>query len=1164
MSSNQDLRRRDFLELAALAGTSAVLTNHASQAALEPGGGKVKSKESVYHIPDNEWRLWLDTEASWIHDRIYLPDEVVLENLPVNAPTGGWAALSDDRGMEVTLPGTVEQHHWGVTGLRRYRNDEYFFAWDDNQVRCGAYFGVSWWWKRIRIPATFAGKKILLRVRGARQRAEVYLNEQLIGYDIIDQTAFTCDATRAARPGSDNILAIRITNPGGRFDWVDGDTTTWNNGQFQRSHGFGGIDRGLLLEAHDPVYLSDVWVLNTREPRTVDAHTALTNDFPHVVNGHLYFSVLDSGGRSIKNQHIRVVVPPGAGHSFHARLECADAKLWDLETPNLYSLRVDFRSDDGRIADWRDVRFGFRWFEADGIGANAMLRLNGRRVRLFSAISWGFWGLNGLWPTPELAAKEVHAAKALNMNCLNFHRQIGREEVLRQQDELGLLRYMEVGGGREFAQGPPDGFCAKYMAEKLMRMFRQFRSHPALVMYCVQNEWSPDLKDPRILAMLRQLHAEDPSRIVTLKDGIVPPGEAWYRAGTWKLHYDHGNGFSGWWCQHTAGGGAGSWEDRYYRGPNAFMYRSEIRKQIVEWGEVGGSAVADNHELMVQQIKTAGGASYDLLDHQQILAAYNTFLERWGFRDAFPTASALFDALGVRCYQWWSILLENFRIAEHVDFCAMSGWESTAIENHSGIVDNLRNHKGPPALVAQSLQPVLPLAKLRQTVVSRGDAAVFDVFLVNETDLPVAGEVQVTLGHSLHGEIDLFHARVPEQTKDQFVYPIAANQSTGALLHPGSYTINAKLTGHPSRYQRNILVVDDSGPIKKGIRVGILGRSPGVAAELADLPGVHCEAYTGTEEYNMLLLGGGPAGTMIRGTQKVSGTPIPWLFENHCTGGTGQIRFVFNALPRHAVEVTLYFAEIQHSAVKQRQFDVQINGRTVLRKFDIFAAAGGGNRAVQRRFEIVPDKGTIVIEPGEVQHGKAAFAGIKIQTPGRTITAYFGPEPIKQHLGPKELIWKPYQSAADLTPQIAERIAGGIPLLVVTDNQFFSDCAAGNLARLGAFEYHGHVGSLRSMDNWMGNWIFVRQHPLYQGLPVNCAMKDDYQVPFFNADGLLLTGSEVEIAAGYSRDHDRNIGAATFTARLGKGRIVFHMMPRMQKIVQRRWLTNALDFLTAS
>jgi hypothetical protein len=1167
MANKNRMRRREILQLAALAGAGMAVAEKLPRGAAgeTPATAVTAPGDPVFfEIPDANWRLWPDIQAPWRGDHLYLPDEVVLENLPIYAPTGGWTVLDDKTGIAVTLPGTVEQHYWGQMGLRPYKTDEYFFAWDDPEVRCGAYYGVSWWWTRLKIPSSFAGKKLLLRIRGARQRAEVYLNEKLIGYDIIDQTAFTCDATVAARPGEENILAIRITNPGGRFDWPDGHTTVWNNGRFQRSHGFGGLDRGMVLEAHDHVYISDLWAFNTPSVRTVHAHAELHNDLTHDVAGQLRFTVADAQRTPIAHHEMAVKIPPGAGHVYRALIECPDAKLWEIDEPNLYRLHAQFQAAVPALADHRNVTFGFRWFEADGIGSNAMLKLNGCRIRLYTAISWGFWGFNGLWPQSELAEKEVRAAKALNMNCLNFHRQIGREEVLCQQDQLGLLRYMEVGGGEQFASRPADGFVARYMSEKLLRMFRQFRSHPSLVMYCVQNEWSPNLKNPAILAMLKRLHAEDPSRIVTLKDGVVPADEAWYRAGGWKLHYDHGNGFSGWWCQHTAGGGAGSWEDRYYCAPDDFMYRSDQRKQIVEWGEVGGSAVADNHALMVQQIKATGGKSYDLMDHQQILAAYEHFLDRWNFRGAFPTTAALFEALGERCYQWWSLLLENFRIAERVDICAMSGWESTAIENHSGIVDNLRNHKGPPERIAQSLQPVLPLAKLRQTVVNRGDAAELDVFLVNETGKPVTGNIQVHLKHNTQSTAQLLDAPIPRFVNNQFVYGIGGKHSTGPLKHAGMYTLSARLTGHKARYERKILVIDNTGPHQARIHIGLIGRPPAVHKEFNDIAGVRCSPFMPSEKYDLLLLGDGPKGNLIQTTATIAGTPIPWLFQHQWTGSAGMFRFVFNALPAGAAQVTLYFAEIQHNAPGQRQFDVRINGRTVLRDFDIFHQAGGANKAVEERFTVHPHDGTILIEPGNTAQGDAAFAGIKIQAGSRTITAYFGPKAIKQHLGPAELIWQPYTSAADLSPEVVNRIQSGAGLLVMTDNTFFSDSAAGSLARLGAFEYSGHVGSLRSMDNWMGNWIFVRQHPLYAGLPVNCAMKDDYQVPFFNADGLLIDGKNIEVAAAYSRDHDRNIGAATFTAPLGRGKIVYHLMPAMQPIVQRRWMTNALDYLTGT
>jgi len=51
-----------------------------------------------------------------------------------------------------------------------------------------------------------------------------------------------------------------------------------------------------------------------------------------------------------------------------------------------------------------------------------------------------------------------------------------------------------------------------------------------------------------------------------------------------------------------------------------------------------------------------------------------------------------------------------------------------------------------------------------------------------------------------------------------------------------------------------------------------------------------------------------------------------------------------------AVTVTLYFQESFWSAAGQRTFNVTINGQRVLTAFDIFASAGGANRAIARTF----------------------------------------------------------------------------------------------------------------------------------------------------------------------------------------------------------------------
>ncbi len=66
-----------------------------------------------------------------------------------------------------------------------------------------------------------------------------------------------------------------------------------------------------------------------------------------------------------------------------------------------------------------------------------------------------------MWPTPELAEKEVTQAKKLGLNCLNFHRNLAKEDVLRAHDRLGVLRYMEPGAGKMAIGKLPPKACRR-------------------------------------------------------------------------------------------------------------------------------------------------------------------------------------------------------------------------------------------------------------------------------------------------------------------------------------------------------------------------------------------------------------------------------------------------------------------------------------------------------------------------------------------------------------------------------------------------------------------------------------------------------------------------------------------------------------------------------
>ncbi|HTY58930.1 MAG TPA: glycoside hydrolase, partial [Bacteroidota bacterium] len=345
-----------------IAGTLLLLLCAASGPLSTPA-----SAQTEIALPDTGWRLWLDRPARWENDSLYLPADLDLRMLPVNPPTSGWNVLESAAPLNVTLPTTVEEHFWGVNGLRPYRGGEYVYESEDSAVMNGNYTGVSWWVHNVDIPADARGKKVVLFIRGARLRAEVYMNRRLVGYHIIGETSFSCDVSAAMRPGWTNQIAIRITNPGGRLDWVDTELMNWGNVSLHKSHGFGGLDRGIRLEIHGPVRCTDVHVLNTPNLDSVTAFCTALNSTGRPVDATFRFDVVDpsQGGIVVGTSHASLLIPPGVSRTASAPLVVPGAKPWSLESPRLYRLRASIESLAGkrRFADTASVTFGFRWFE---------------------------------------------------------------------------------------------------------------------------------------------------------------------------------------------------------------------------------------------------------------------------------------------------------------------------------------------------------------------------------------------------------------------------------------------------------------------------------------------------------------------------------------------------------------------------------------------------------------------------------------------------------------------------------------------------------------------------------------------------------------------------------------------------------------------------------
>ncbi|MCW3092953.1 MAG: glycoside hydrolase [Ferruginibacter sp.] len=1084
------------------------------------------SKISAQDISVSGWRLWPDSAAKWKDDKLYLPNEVNIPALPVNMPTGGWQALNDKQGIPVKLPSTVEEHYWGKFGTRPYTKNEAQRG-AGTSFQNGNYPGVSWWWRQVNVPDFKAGQHVAVSFRGARLRAEVYCNGKLCGYTIMSELPFQADITNAVKAGGKAQIAVRITNPGGSFDWLDFAQMQiqWGNYTLPPSHGFGGLDNDIKLAVRDNVSVTDIAAINQPDLNKIQL-VAEISSLDKAYNGPVIFQV-SKGSKVVWTGTANIALTTGQSKTIMLDATIKNALPWNVKHPNLYTATASLT----RLkTNSRSVDFGFRYFTAEGIGSKeAKLTLNGKRIVPISSISWGYWGRNGLWPDQEMGDREMASAKALGLNCLQFHRNIGKPLMLDLSDRKGFMRVEEPGGGKfalgaRYAIGPfgpndeflakdekllnafkvrkdyvqpdtdtvnttgdgPDGdaraFWEKYEEAKILQMVKRDRSHPSLIMYTIQNENSDmDLRNPRIYRLLRSMHALDPGRLIVFYSGGVPKdAQVMMLPHSNTIQYaSKGNPFAGWHDVHTCGGPC-NYLDALYKNPRDFkvMQKDEDRGSICMWGEMFGAATPDDYDKLIHSFDKEHPTGYELDDMKKTLDGYHQFLDKWGFRKAFPTDSSLFQAIGYRSYYFWKRILEQSRIENSNDFLVVSGWESTTIDNHSGIVDNHRFPKGNPAVMAEACGPELLVVQPRRMILNKGDKEIVDVFLINETNRTGPQTLKLTVKRA-DGSM-LF-------TTEKTVVP------TGGDVYGELLTEAIEFTA------------DKEGMLK--IESQLTPQTPGATV------------LKRTDEISVVDI---TASNLLK--------KIAVVEPNHQI--TQTIRDDFKGTP-------VKLAETPANTVLDAIVMGNISANTDLFKL------GDAPKAAAVSQNLIPENLQGVAAKPEVK--LPSLSGIS-----------------------KELF-------EDALRRVKE---DGTRLILWPDNDHGAEAFAKELAKRNIVQYKGNAGNLGAP--WFGSWFFVRKHWLLEGLPTDCAMDWRYGISAFggpewlkedpkgtNTNGMMLDAPGLEVVIGYGADHNEKIGVSGCVIPYGKGEIVLYCLPQMLRSLQpgefainpviiKRILSNAL------
>lgn len=382
-------------------------------------------------------------------------------------------------------------------------------SWNEQREDLFRFFGPGWYALDLTVPADCAGRALWIRVGAAHYRSSVWLNGVHLGEYEGGSLPAEYNATGAAKPGAVNRLVIR----------VDGSLDPWGLPPALEEAGEGRIG---FHNTNPPVTYDffpyaglhrSVWLQTMPHNRIEDVVIRAEPQADGSARVLVSVRVTDpsaSRGVAVRIDGCRVELQAGDG-GFHGEVLIADARMWDIGRPELYTLEVSLVSQDGS-EDFHAETFGIRSVVVDEEG----LLLNGRRVFLHGFGKHEDSDAFGRGLNLPMMVRDFELMRWVGANSFRTSHYPYAEEILDYADRQGVLVIAET----PFVGMNDRMFTASVRAKALPmieRMIARDKNHPCVIAWSLANEpyVSTDAAEDFFRAMAETARRCDPTRPIT-------------------------------------------------------------------------------------------------------------------------------------------------------------------------------------------------------------------------------------------------------------------------------------------------------------------------------------------------------------------------------------------------------------------------------------------------------------------------------------------------------------------------------------------------------------------------------------------------------------------------------------------------------------------------
>ena len=371
------------------------------------------------------------------------------------------------------------------------------------------------WYKRsFTVPANWKNKDVVLNFGAVDLKADVFINDILIGSHQGGFTPFSFNITPYLTGKSNQKLVVRVWDPSDRGYQPRGKQTSNPEGIW-----------------YTPV--TGIWQTVWLEPVATN-HITSVKSIPNIDNGTMNVTVGTSQPCNTAVVEVKLldkgqVVASAKGiQGKELRLAVQNPTLWDTSNPYLYDMKVSL-TKDGKVVDDVKSYTAFRKISSKR-DANGIMRmqLNNKNLFQYGPLDQGWWP-DGLYtaPTDEALLYDIVKTKDWGFNMIRKHVKVEPARWYYHCDKEGMLVWQDMPSGDMGNQWAPhtynDGTDKERSSASIANYYQEWKeimdlcvSHPSVVVWVPFNEAWGQFDTEKVAEWTKNY---DPSRLVNPASG---------------------------------------------------------------------------------------------------------------------------------------------------------------------------------------------------------------------------------------------------------------------------------------------------------------------------------------------------------------------------------------------------------------------------------------------------------------------------------------------------------------------------------------------------------------------------------------------------------------------------------------------------------------------